>query len=63
MAKIFSGIVLFTTVHAPTSEKVKNHARYMMTIQKVRNDLIGLFKSKTIGELVRTTKDSEQIFI
>jgi len=30
---------------------------------KVRNDLIGLFKSKTIGELVRTTKDSEQIFI
>ncbi len=30
---------------------------------KVRNDLIGLFKSKTIGELVRTTKDSEKIFI
>ena len=30
---------------------------------KVRNELIGLFKSKTIGELVRTTRSSEQIFI
>jgi len=30
---------------------------------KVRNELIGLFKSKTIGELVMTTRSSEQIFI
>ncbi len=30
---------------------------------KVRNELIGLFKSKTIGELVRTTRDSERIVI
>jgi Rrf2 family protein len=30
---------------------------------KVRNELIGLFKSKTIGELVRTTRSSERIFI
>jgi Rrf2 family iron-sulfur cluster assembly transcriptional regulator len=30
---------------------------------KVRNELIGLFKSKTIGELVQTTRSSERIFI
>jgi Rrf2 family protein len=30
---------------------------------RVRNDLVKLFKSKSIGELVRTTKSSGKVFI